>query len=52
MYRVIYTSTIHILTPSFSFGSGFNMENTDPDYIEMIAKQVALAKTYNIECGG
>ena len=35
-----------------SFGSGFDMESTDPDYIEAIAEQVTFAKLYNIEVGG
>ena len=35
-----------------SFGSGFKLENTDPDYIAGIAEQVALANSYNIEVGG
>ena len=35
-----------------SFGSGFNLENTDPDYISTIAQQVMLAGKYNMEVGG
>jgi hypothetical protein len=36
----------------YSFGSGFNMENTDPNYIATVTQQVEFAKKYSIEVGG
>jgi hypothetical protein len=36
----------------FSFGSGFNVESTDPSYIAKVRGQVAFAKTKGIEVGG
>ena len=36
----------------YSFGSGFNMENTDPAYIAEIAETVKYANAKGIEVGG
>jgi hypothetical protein len=36
----------------YSFGSGFNMETYDPDYIEQIRETVQYAKERGIEVGG
>ena len=36
----------------YSFGSGFNLESTDPGFIEQIATDIAYAKTKGIEVGG
>ena len=36
----------------YSFGSGFNLEHTDPDYIQRIADQIHFARDLGIEVGG
>lgn len=36
----------------FSFGSGFNLESTDPNYINQIAADISYAKQKGIEVGG
>ena len=36
----------------YSFGSGFNMENTDDNYLKSIKSNVDYAKTKGIEVGG
>ena len=35
----------------FSFGSGFQLESTDPKYIAQVKKNVAKAKASGIEVG-
>ena len=36
----------------YSFGSGFSMESTDPDYIASIRDVVSYARSLGIEVGG
>ena len=36
----------------YSFGSGFNMESTDPAYISSIREVVSYARNLGIEVGG
>ena len=36
----------------YSFGSGFQMENTTDANLEQIAEDVRYAKSFNIEVGG
>ena len=36
----------------YSFGSGFNMESTDPAYISSIREVVRYARNLGIEVGG
>lgn len=36
----------------FSFGSGFDLENDDPAYIEQMRKSIGYANSRGIEIGG
>ena len=36
----------------YSFGSGFNIESTDPNYINEVKQIISYAKSKNIEVGG
>ena len=36
----------------FSFGSGFNLENTDPAYLKQMAESITYANSKGVEVGG
>lgn len=36
----------------YSFGSSFNLESTDPEYIKQVASDIAYARSKGIEVGG